>query len=126
MWRPTEFNSGERIRVYNCCGKATTDAEGCVRGPHVFYERNPADLHARHAFSFLQPPANIQTVLDVVALDCEMVYTTGGMRVARVSVVDGAGNEIFDEQVRMDDGVVILSVSPRPSTSMANILTSTL
>lgn len=34
-----------------------------------------------------------------------MIYTTGGLRVARVSVVDGAGTEIFDELVRMDDGV---------------------
>lgn len=40
-----------------------------------------------------------------------MIYTTGGMRVARVSVVDGAGTEIFDEQVRMDDGVEVMSVS---------------
>jgi RNA exonuclease 1 len=37
-----------------------------------------------------------------------MVYTTGGMRCARVSVVDGSGTEIFDELVRMDDGVEIM------------------
>jgi hypothetical protein len=45
-----------------------------------------------------------------------MIYTTGGMRVARVSVVDGAGSEIFDELVRMDDGVEVMSVphSPMP------------
>jgi RNA exonuclease 1 len=43
-------------------------------------------------------------------LDCEMVYTTGGMRVARVSVVDGSGVEVFDELVRMDDGVEVTSV----------------
>jgi len=29
--------------------------------------------------------------------------------VARVSVVDGAGTEIFDELVRMDDGVEVMS-----------------
>ena len=39
-----------------------------------------------------------------------MVYTTGGMRCARVSVVDGAGTEVFDELVRMDDGVEIMYV----------------
>ena len=47
---------------------------------------------------------------DIVALDCEMVYSTGGMRVARVSVVDGAGKEIFDEIIRMDDGVEVMWV----------------
>jgi hypothetical protein len=40
-----------------------------------------------------------------------MIYTTGGMRVARVSVVDGTGSEIFDEMVRMDDGIEVMSVS---------------
>jgi RNA exonuclease 1 len=37
-----------------------------------------------------------------------MVYTTGGLRVARVSVVDGSGKEVFDELVRMDEGVNIM------------------
>ena len=39
-----------------------------------------------------------------------MIYTTGGMRVARVSVVDGSGKEVFDELVRMDDGVEVMLV----------------
>jgi RNA exonuclease 1 len=50
------------------------------------------------------------TALDVAAIDCEMVYTTGGMRCARVSVVDGTGAAVFDELVRMDDGVEIVYV----------------
>lgn len=41
-----------------------------------------------------------------------MVYTTGGMRIARVSVVDGAGTEIFDELIRMDDGIDVVYVWP--------------
>jgi RNA exonuclease 1 len=52
------------------------------------------------------------TALDVAAIDCEMVYTTGGMRCARVSVVDGSGTQIFDELVRVDDGVEIMYVDP--------------
>ena len=47
---------------------------------------------------------------DVVALDCEMIYTTGGFRVARVSIIDGSGREVFDQLVRMDDGVHVMSV----------------
>ena len=46
--------------------------------------------------------------MDIVALDCEMIYTTGGMRVARVSVVDSAGKEVFDQLVRMDEGVEVM------------------
>jgi hypothetical protein len=42
-----------------------------------------------------------------------MIYTTGGFRVARVSIVDGSGKEVFDQLVRMDDGVHVMSVSLR-------------
>lgn len=100
--------TGEKTRIYNCCSRPVADGEGCTHGPHVFYESKPQDLHARHPFSFLNPSSSTSTTLDVAALDCEMIYTTGGMRVARVSVVDGAGNHVLDEFVRMDDGVEIM------------------
>lgn len=100
--------SGEKRRVFTCCSR-TPDEEGCQTGPHVFYETDPEDLHRRHAFTHTRPPADSDdTALDAVALDCEMIYTTGGMRVARVSVVDSAGQEIFDEYVRMDEGVEVM------------------
>ncbi|KAJ6628711.1 hypothetical protein B0H10DRAFT_1988935 [Mycena sp. CBHHK59/15] len=91
--------SGQKVRVYRCCSRPAPDDDG--------------DLHARHAFSFLKPPPAPASVLDVAALDCEMIYTTGGMRVARVSVVDGAGAEVFDELVRMDDGVEVIDYNTR-------------
>ncbi|EGO01872.1 hypothetical protein SERLA73DRAFT_177433 [Serpula lacrymans var. lacrymans S7.3] len=118
----TKAINGERLRLYSCCSKSTSDGQGCSRGSHVFYESNPEDIHARHPFSFTSNPApegksaassSGDTALDVVALDCEMIYTTGGMRVARVSVVDGSGAEIFDELVRMDEGVEIIDYNTR-------------
>jgi len=48
------------------------------------------------------------SALDIAALDCEMVYTTGGFRVARVSVVDASGESVFDEFIKMDDGVKVV------------------
>ncbi|KAJ7908264.1 hypothetical protein B0H13DRAFT_2233283 [Mycena leptocephala] len=91
--------SGQRERVYRCCSRAAPapDDDGCVRGPHVFYESKPEDLHARHAFSYLKSPPSPSTVLDVAALDCEMIYTTG----------------VFDELVRMDDGVEVIDFNTR-------------
>ncbi|EEB98479.1 hypothetical protein MPER_02002, partial [Moniliophthora perniciosa FA553] len=105
----TRTINGERTRIYSCCSKTQSD-EGCVHGPHVFYESDPQVLHARHAFSSLASSSfsSSRTTLDVAALDCEMIYTTGGLRIARVSIVDGEGAKVFDELVRMDDGVEIL------------------
>jgi RNA exonuclease 1 len=50
------------------------------------------------------------SALDIAALDCEMVYTTGGFRIARISVVDVCGKEVFDELVKMDGGVEVVCV----------------
>ena len=103
---------GERRRLYTCCSRPQ-EGEGCQRGPHVFYESAPEELHSRHSFTHTRPPQDdgtgaFDTALDIVALDCEMIYTTGGLRVARVSVVDSSGQEIYDEFVRMDDGVEVV------------------
>ena len=98
------------MKVWTCCSALKTEgSEGCGRGPHVFYESAIEDLHARYAFSLTRPAEDGEdTALDVVCLDCEMVYTTGGSRVARVTVVDGSGKEIYDELVKMDEGVEIM------------------
>ena len=124
--------AGEKVKQYTCCSALSTAEDGCVRGPHVFYEFNPVDLHKRHAFTHTRPPdaSRPGKTLEVAALDCEMIYTTGGMRVARVSVVDGNGKEVFDKCVKMDEGVhVMLVFSPPllwPSFSPYRGLTETL
>lgn len=102
-------SGSDKVRLYTCCLRPVADGGGCVRGPHVFYENDPTALHLRHAFSPTLP-SDKGTVLDVVAMDCEMVYTTGGFRCARVSVIDSTGVEVFDELVRMDPGVDVVYV----------------
>jgi RNA exonuclease 1 len=103
--------TGEKVRVFSCCSRPVENSEGCSHGRHVFSESDPEALHARHAFSFL--PAVDHTSLpklDVTAIDCEMIYTTGGSRVARVSVIDGSGKEVLDQLVRMDEGVQVMYI----------------
>ena len=98
------------MRVFNCCLKPSSEEGGCTRGPHVFSESAVEGLHSRHPFSRTRPAASDEedTALDVVALDCEMIYTTAGTSVARVSLVDGTGKEIFDEFVRMSNAVEVM------------------
>jgi len=100
-------------------------AEDASEALMFFYETDPEALHLRHTFSFSRrakhsadgevsaSSTSVDTALDVAAIDCEMVYTTGGMRCARVSVVDGSGAEVFDELVRMDDGVEVIDYITR-------------
>ncbi|XP_006460258.1 hypothetical protein AGABI2DRAFT_177880 [Agaricus bisporus var. bisporus H97] len=104
---------GEKVRVYTCCSRPAAESEGCVHGRHVFYESSLQDLHSRHPFSLLRPPSPSSKALDIAAMDCEMIYTTGGFRVARVSLVDARGKEVFDELVRMDDDVYVIDYITR-------------
>jgi len=57
--------------------------------------------------------SNNDNALDVVAMDCEMIYTTAGMRLAHVSVVDGGGCTLLDEPVRMEDDIKIIDLNTR-------------
>ena len=95
------------MRIHSCCSRPVAESEGCVHGPHVFYESKPEDLHSRHGFSFTRLSSKLSqndasagspdTALEVASLDCEMIYTTGSMRMARVSIVDGSGTEVFNK-----------------------------
>jgi RNA exonuclease 1 len=73
----------------------------------VFLEKQVSDLHRRHAFSGTCSERR-DTQLDIAAIDCEGMYTTQGLTVARVSIVDGNGTSVFDELVRPDAGVEVL------------------
>lgn len=82
---------------------------GCQKGPHVFSEKLVTSLHARHPFSMTASVlVTGSNTLDICAIDCEMVYTTAGMSVARVSGVDNRGNEAFDHFVRMNEDVDVV------------------
>jgi hypothetical protein len=54
-----------------------------------------------------------------------MIYTTGGMSLARVSVVDGAGTEVYDEFVRLDEGVEVMSAPPHTLVAGAALTSAT-
>ncbi|KZO93710.1 hypothetical protein CALVIDRAFT_566193 [Calocera viscosa TUFC12733] len=111
--RMQKVPGGKREKFYACC-QSNDASEGCQLGAHVFRETSAEELHARHAFSITLPFTGVkEKMLDVVALDCEMIYTTQGMSCARVTVVDGRGDEVLDELVRLDEGVKPLDYNTR-------------
>lgn len=86
------------------------DAPGCTRGPHVFIEKTAEELHMRAAFlrtEDLHHPEGSRP-LSIAALDCELIRTTAGMALARLTIVDEAGTKIFDEFIRPNGMVVDL------------------
>ncbi|KAK9893435.1 ribonuclease H-like protein [Cystobasidium minutum MCA 4210] len=107
-WGRPEVKS-DRSRRWNCC-QMPIDAPGCTRGPHVFIEKTAEELHMRAAFlrtEDLHHPEGSRP-LSIAALDCELIRTTAGMALARLTIVDEAGTKIFDEFIRPNGMVVDL------------------
>ncbi|GMK55225.1 hypothetical protein CspeluHIS016_0202810 [Cutaneotrichosporon spelunceum] len=100
-----ERKDGRRVWLYTCCGKER-GGPGCEDGIHVFSFREDdsklaalapyqttQQLHDQHAI-----PA--RRAMDIVGMDCEMIYTAEGTSLARVTIVDENGEAVLDELVR--------------------------
>lgn len=73
-------------------------------------DKTPEQLHSRVEFV---PTASLNSVitpaypkLSIVALDCELVYTTSGMALARLTVVNEEGEVVLDEHVRPEGNLL--------------------
>ncbi|ETS64218.1 hypothetical protein PaG_01457 [Moesziomyces aphidis] len=107
-----------RVQVWTCCNKqiggSALGDDSCCFGPHVFKETAGLDLHRREAF--ITTEQLVESVqdngkaahepLEIVALDCELSYTTSGLTLTRLTLVDEEGEMILDELVRARTEVV--------------------
>ncbi|KAF9584020.1 RNA exonuclease 3 [Lunasporangiospora selenospora] len=103
------MQGGEKIRVFICC-ESPVGSPGCREGPHVYKEDGLQLLHSRTRF--IETPSKTLSGKEphpVVAMDCEMGYTTGGFELIRISVVDENGKIIMDELVRPENTVLDLN-----------------
>ncbi|KAG8826558.1 RNA exonuclease 3 [Serendipita sp. 401] len=111
--RPIKSSAGGQTnKIYACCSAPFPSSPGCQFGPHVFVEKAIEELHSRHPFT-QSTSVERSTNLEIATIDCEGVYTTQGMSVARVSVCDADGKVVFDELVRPDDGVEVIDFNTR-------------
>ena len=86
-------------RVFSCC-QGELQAAGCSVGPHVF--KQSLDFS-----TFSKVPDTMQpTHHDLLALDCEMGYTTKGFELLRLTCVDWAGKVVLDTIVKPDGDVI--------------------
>ncbi|KAF9091719.1 RNA exonuclease 3 [Mortierella sp. GBA35] len=95
-----KLHNGDKIKYFPCCD-APQGSAGCQDGPHVFKEDEFIELHCR--IPFIEAPKSClggNKPHSVVAMDCEMCYTTGGFELIRISVVDKMGKVIMDELVK--------------------------
>jgi len=98
-----------QVRLYSCCDGAV-GSEGCTKGPHVWKCETFDGLQDDIPFTRLPEadPSN-KKLLKVVALDCEMSYTTGGLELTRITVVDWQGNTVLDELCKPHNCIIDLN-----------------
>jgi RNA exonuclease 1 len=92
-------------KIHTCC-KQDFDSQGCEEGCyHVMDLFDPFE-----AFGFREtrplPKSNREKFLVVYAVDCEMVYTTAGLELARVSLVGDDGESKYETLVLPDNPVL--------------------
>ncbi|KAL6616927.1 hypothetical protein U3516DRAFT_826623 [Neocallimastix sp. 'constans'] len=96
-------------RLYSCCDGGV-GSEGCTKGPHVWKCETFDGLQDDIPFTRLpeHDPTN-KKLLKVVALDCEMSYTTGGLELTRITVIDWKGNTVIDELCKPHNCIIDLN-----------------
>lgn len=84
---------------YSCCSEPIGQSSGCMSIPHHTYaDKTPNVLQAAIAFKPSVDYTTSQT-LAAAGVDCEMSYTSLGMELVRVTIVNFEDNKIVLDRV---------------------------
>lgn len=92
---------GWQVR-YSCCS-APMEATGCKVAKQHVQDGRKDNLHG---FAKTFPKKDWEAHAGIFALDCEMSYTTHGLELTRVTVVDTDLNVVYDTFVKPDHEIV--------------------
>lgn len=116
-------NGSERSAEWECCSEVVGVSQGCKTATgHVFKASDPYDLH--QLIPFRETPKATKVKQQIIGMDCEMGYTTKGMEVIRVTIMDFfTSSVLFDEIVKPFGKVIDLNtkwsgVDEIPQTAM--------
>ncbi|KAI9302614.1 hypothetical protein BJ944DRAFT_184766 [Cunninghamella echinulata] len=114
---------GDRQRTYTCCNDPI-GAPGCQQGSHVFKEEDIQSLHRHIPFiqsnSFKQDKKE-KKAEKLLALDCEMGYTTIGMELIRLTVINDQMETIIDEKVLPSHMIIDLNTRYSGITTLGGV-----
>ncbi|KAG5440074.1 hypothetical protein PCK2_000586 [Pneumocystis canis] len=105
-WGNLTKTNYEQIKLYSCCYESNTDSIGCTTLPyHVFKITSPPKLAEQIQFIKSQVPVQ-SSFLNAAVIDCEMIYTTGGMELARITIYDINGKLLLDELIKPKNQII--------------------
>ncbi|ONH67953.1 RNA exonuclease 3 [Cyberlindnera fabianii] len=99
-------------RYWECCSQVVGESQGCKQSKHhVFKSQDPTELHKLIPFRKTPPPKE-PGMMNIVGLDCEMGYTSKGMELIRLTVMDFyTGKVLYDEVVRPSGTILDLNTT---------------
>ncbi|KAJ3212164.1 hypothetical protein HK099_007795 [Clydaea vesicula] len=93
-------------KIWSCCNKSKEE-DGCTRGPHVFKDDENYKLNSLILFKKLKERDLMKKKKNLlIALDCEMSYTTQGMELTRVTIVNFEKKILFDEIIKPESEIL--------------------
>ncbi|CAO3614560.1 unnamed protein product [Cunninghamella echinulata] len=114
---------GDKQRTYTCCNDPI-GTPGCQQGSHVFKEEDIRSLHHHIPFilsnSFNQDKKE-RKAEKLLALDCEMGYTTIGMELIRLTVINDQMEIIIDEKVLPSHMIIDLNTRYSGITTLGGV-----
>ncbi|XP_073956294.1 exonuclease GOR-like [Choristoneura fumiferana] len=109
-------------RRYSCCN-APVEHKGCTMGQYHVH-RNTLPGYNGSLEGYVQARFSRG---GIYALDAEMIYTTGGMELARIALVDASGNPVYDTLVKpcseiLDCNTFFSGISPEDMSTAVKTL----
>lgn len=100
------YSGGEKVATWECCSEDLGVSQGCKSSSnHVFKTTDPYDKH--QFIPFRETPKAIEAKQQIIGLDCEMGYTTKGMEVIRVTIMDFFTSFVLLDEIVKPSGKVL-------------------
>lgn len=99
------FLRGSSINAHRCC-QQPSGSPGCMYANHHVTDHLDTSRLAGFVRTIARAEDYRATRADIFALDCEMCYTTNGLELTRVTVVNFERQTVYDALVRPDNKVI--------------------
>lgn len=109
------LNIGCSENYHRCCQQPAGSPGCCYANYHVTDCIDPNNLTGYVTTidkslpctsATMMAPRNSTAPLDIYAIDCEMCYTTHGIELTRVTVVDIDAKVVYDSLVKPDNKII--------------------